>query len=129
MYSYLCSPYSSGTYKHDDRKLMKEERYREALAAIAWLINNDKYYPFSPIVHCHELAKRYNLPDDATFWRGYNRALLREAQVIYILTISGWQDSEGIEGEITHARYLNKHLYLLNKTPNGYQIVDYTTPQ
>lgn len=128
MYSYLASPYSSGSYHCDDKKLMKEERYREALRATAWLMSQG-IHVFSPIVHCHILAITNDLPGDSHFWKKYNYAMLGGAETIHVLTIMGWLNSEGVQDEIAYGRANNLPIYLLNKVPRGtYQIVDYSVP-
>lgn len=129
MYSYLASPYSSGTFRCDDKKLMIEERYRHALRATAWLMNQGLHV-YSPIVHTHELAKRYDLPKDFRYWKAFNFVFLQPAKDFYILTIMGWLDSVGVQGELKRARDLEKPVYLLNYVPEtmDLQIVDYSVP-
>ena len=55
---------------------------------------------YSPIVHCHELAAKFNLPSDFVFWRRYNIDMLRRADGMYILDIPGWDTSKGVRHEM-----------------------------
>ena len=61
---------------------------------------------YSPIVHCHELAKIADMPRDAGFWERYNFTMLAAAEQLWVLMIAGWLESKGIAGEITEAKRL-----------------------
>lgn len=98
-YIYLASPYS-----HIDPDVM-EQRYRMAEAHCAMMLQAGQYV-YSPIVHCHNLAIRYSLPTDARFWRAYNKQMLRFAGELQVLTLPGYEDSEGIADETHTARIL-----------------------
>jgi len=69
-YIYLASPYS-----HPSHEIM-HERYEQAAAVTAHFLRNHRYV-YSPIVHCHELARRHDLPRNINFWKDYNVAMLR----------------------------------------------------
>lgn len=91
-YIYLASPYS-----HEDES-MREARYL-AVGVITATLFNLEVAVFSPIVHCHELAKAYGLPRDADFWKFYNREMLRGARELWLLLLDGWKESKGMQGE------------------------------
>ena len=55
---------------------------------------------YSPIVHCHELAKIADLPRDAAFWRKYNFTMLAAAESIGVLMLPAWDQSVGIGEEV-----------------------------
>lgn len=101
---YLISPYS-----HDDAKI-REERYNAAVDATADLIKKG-YIVFSPIVHCHPLALKHNLPGDHVYWKEYDRAFIEWADIGYVLRIQGWEESLGVTGDIRLLRSLNKSVY------------------
>ena len=98
-YVYLASPYSH------PNPLVREARYRIARDAVAHLLIR-KIWVYSPIVHCHDLTKEYSLPFDATHWREYNEAMLREADELVVLNIPGWRESVGVAAEIAFAKSL-----------------------
>ena len=54
---------------------------------------------FSPIVHCHELAKHHDMPTDAEFWRFYNRIMIQGTRELWLLLLDGWKESKGMKGE------------------------------
>lgn len=94
---YLASPYSS-----PDRLVMKTRFLLAEQCTAHFLRAGD--IVFSPIVHCHELANKYQLPTDFNFWKRYCIGMLTKADVFYILDIPGWKESVGVAGELEVAR-------------------------
>jgi Domain of unknown function (DUF1937) len=113
MYKYLASPYT-----HADSDVM-ENRYIQARNCTAWLLSL-KIWVYSPIVHCHELAKYHELPRDADYWWEYNKAMLEPASELIVLALDGWQDSTGVAKEVGLADRLKKSISFIS--PKTYQI-------
>ena len=99
-YIYLASPYS------DKSETVRHERYLKTAEATAQMLLQGLHI-YSPIVHCHELAKRFQLPGDFDFWNKYNFAMLGEASALHILELPGWNKSKGIHAEIQYALRLS----------------------
>ena len=97
---YLASPYS-----HPDPTVV-EERYQKALAAVAKYAQL-KIAVYSPIVHWHCVAQRYELPTDAAFWSGLNETMLKRCSKLVVLAIDGWSGSVGIQQEYDWALALD----------------------
>jgi hypothetical protein len=97
---YLASPYTSG-----DSSIMEERAVLAAKFTADSL--RDGHHIYSPIVHCHELAKHHELPKDFTFWRNYNFAMLSKASALWVLTLDGWDVSIGVLEEIELATKLS----------------------
>jgi hypothetical protein len=116
MYSYLASPYT-----HPDHEVM-EWRYREAMRCTHWLLSK-QIWVYSPIVHCHELAKQHELPRDVTYWADYNKAMLEPAQELLILGLDGWQESSGVAGEISYAYWRQPKKPIRFISPKTYEFV------
>lgn len=93
---YLASPYT-----HKDPMVM-EQRYEEALNATAHLIKEGQW-TYSPIVHCHEMAKRHAFPTHVEFWKIYNHSFILASLGLVVLQIEGWKDSNGVLDEIDYA--------------------------
>jgi hypothetical protein len=110
-YHYLASPYT-----HPEHEVM-ERRYDAALHALNFLLRR-KLWTYSPIVHCHALSKSYDLPRTHDFWQAYNHAMLDTAKGLIILAIEGWNESRGIEDELTTARKLLLPVSFLHPNPN-----------
>lgn len=112
---YLASPYS-----HKNIFVM-EERYRAAMDCAAWLLKDGKWV-YSPIIHCHELAKRHELPKDFKFWMGYNKHMLLLASRMFVLALDGWDTSIGVTAEREIAKTYQLPTSLLEKREGGYEI-------
>lgn len=96
-YQYLASPYS-----HDD-PYVRELRYMQAMREVDHFLSMGVPI-YSPIVHCHELAKISKHRYDAEMWRRYNFVMLAAAENLWILMLPGWEDSKGIQGEMEEAK-------------------------
>lgn len=96
---YVASPYS-GTVEE------RSERYQEVMKYVAWLIKGG-HTAFSPIVHSHTLSIEHDTPSNFEFWQNYCLDLIDMCDIIYVLTMDGWQDSVGVQGEIAHATRKN----------------------
>lgn len=108
-YIYLASPYS-----HPDSST-RYERYLSAANAARTLLQN-KLWVYSPIVHCHDMSERWGLPFDAEFWREYDRCMVQSSREIFVLCLSGWEQSVGVAGEIRLAAELSKPVTYLHGT-------------
>ena len=95
---YLASPYS-----HDDPRV-REERYRQACHTTAALMRRGLLV-YSPIVHSHPLT-RYGLPTTWDYWRTLDEAMLSRCHELMVLTLDGWEDSEGVMAEVRLAKNL-----------------------
>lgn len=116
-YIYIASPY---THKSE---LVRQERYEAAMKYLAWLITKRKEIAYSPIVHCHELGIKYNLPKEADFWERFDANFIVPAKAVHILCIDGWEKSKGIEIETKLAQLVHKPLfYIFAKGLNSYKI-------
>lgn len=118
---YLASPYS-----HKDPAVM-EERYLAAMDCTAWLLKQ-KLWVYSPIVHCHEIAKQHSLPTDFEFWKEYNKHMLGLASLLYVLAIPGWTKSIGVAGEMARAREIHLPCFELTKNGFGYGVGNKRSP-
>jgi hypothetical protein len=107
---YVASPYS------DPDVSVQRDRYLETSYVVAQLMIQ-RLAVFSPIVHCHEIALRYNLPGDAKYWQEYNTSFLRRANALYIVCLPGWKHSKGVRQEVTLAQELNIPMRLVE--PGG----------
>lgn len=94
---YLASPYS-----HPDPEI-REQRYQEALHAVFYH-SGSGLAVYSPIVHWHPVALKYDLPKDAAFWANQNRAMLKKATQLVVLNVEGWRQSEGVAQELDWAQ-------------------------
>ena len=96
-FMYLASPYS-----HPD-PFMREMRYLWTMHEMTLMLQSGLAV-YSPIVHCHELAKIADLPREAAFWMKYNFTMLAAAEILGVLMLPGWKESVGVTAEISKAR-------------------------
>lgn len=96
---YLACPYS-----HPDPKV-RRERFLAANAAAAKLMRQGLNV-FSPITHCHPIAIDHDLPGDWQFWKRYDRAFIDCSNRMFVLTLDGWEESDGVKNEIEIATEL-----------------------
>jgi len=88
-------------------------RYLQARDVTALLMLKGLHI-FSPIVHCHELAKVHNLPKDFSFWQKYDKAMLSSAIGLWVLQLEGWEKSKGVLWEMAYANQLKLPIKLLS---------------
>lgn len=100
MYTYLASPYS-GTEQEQD--------HRCALVEMAAVKLFDKGIAiFSPIAHCHNMAKTHRLPGTFDFWQWYNKIMITQSNCFAILNVQGWSRSTGVWNEFNIAKGIGK---------------------
>lgn len=93
---YLASPYSNPD------PLIRKTRFLLAEQVTAELMNR-RLTVFSPIVYTHEMALKYSFPADFAFWQAFCIGMLRKASSLYVLQISGTDESVGVQAEIAFA--------------------------
>lgn len=77
---------------------------------------------FSPIVHCHVLAKRYDLPKGFTFWQKYNKAMINCCTTFMVAAISSWSESVGVRKEYAFALKKHKPIHMIEQTSGEYKV-------
>lgn len=96
---YVASPYSHANPEIMHQRFLRAEHYcANALRNNHWV--------YSPIVHCHEMARRHGLPTDAKFWAAYNKAMMEAASGLEVLMLPGWTESKGVNEELGYAQLL-----------------------
>lgn len=111
-YIYLASPYSSDYGDNPNLPNMEgfaqlmEDRFLQAEACAAKLLKEGQHI-HSPIVHCHALAKKYDLPKDVEYWWSYNSSMIAGARGFAVLKLPGWDESKGVLKEIDYFQSLH----------------------
>ena len=109
---YLACPYN-----HAD-KIIMHSRFDAVTQAAGHLMIQGKII-FSPITHCHPIAQCYELPRSWEFWKSFDEVYIGHSDEMYILTLSGWEDSIGVTSERQMMREQQKPISLLDP-------IDYT---
>jgi nucleoside 2-deoxyribosyltransferase len=103
---YLASP-----YWHADAAI-RNQRFRAACQATADLIRQGQVV-FSPVVYGHVLVAN-GLPADWSFWQRQDAEHLRHCEEVLILRVDGWEESEGVQGELELAAEMGKPIGYLD---------------
>ena len=96
---YLAAPYS------DPNPSVIEQRMEQVSRAQAHLIKQG-FMVVTPL-SAHYLLKYQDLPGDWVYWRDYGTALLRACDNFILLPLPGWENSIGVNAEISIARDLD----------------------
>jgi len=97
---YIASPYSG---HNEDLEQERFEKVRDFTADTMQDIMKHGCVPFSPIVHCHEIAQVHALPKGHEFWMTLDKTFIRHADELWVLMLDGWKESKGIKMEIEFA--------------------------
>ena len=90
---YLASPYS-----HPDA-FVREQRFQSACVAASELMRVG-YVVDCPVAHGHSIAQ-HGLPTDWSYWERFNHCFLEMCDEVMVLTLDGWQKSDGGAGRNT----------------------------
>jgi hypothetical protein len=102
----MASPYT-----HSD-PAVREQRFQIACRVTAALLRSGSFI-YSPIVHSHPLVA-YGLPGDWKYWAEYDLEHLQNCEELLVLTVPGWQESIGVQAEISIAQKLGKPIHYLD---------------
>ena len=97
---YVASPYS-----HKDKSI-EHQRYL-AVTNFCLQAVRQGIFVYSPIAHWHPIATYGDLPGDAAFWDKFNMTMLRRADGMLVLQLPGWQESKGVQRELSIAEILH----------------------
>ena len=101
--TYLASPYT-----HPDSGII-DLRYTQTLYAVRQLMQSGEHV-FSPILHCHNLAKIGGLDSDWAYWRDIDFDFIDRCDKMAVLMLNGWESSIGIAAEIKHAEEMSMQI-------------------
>ena len=93
---YLATPYSGqGKFA----KLNEHNRFVKACEIAGQLIQ-DGHCVFSPICHSHPISVLCEMDGAHDYWQAQNDLWLDWADEIWVVKMSGWEDSKGVQWEI-----------------------------
>jgi nucleoside 2-deoxyribosyltransferase len=115
---YVASIYSLNASTNSDRDVeIREKRYNYVLEKTADLMKVGSMV-FSPIVHGHDMANKFNLPKNYEFFKEYDRHMIESSDCVIVLcmetnTGKTWKDSVGVFDEVSFATELGKPVVYL----------------
>lgn len=85
---------------------MEISSFEESKRAVS-LYSNNGIVVYSPIVHCHPVAKDYDLPKGFAYWQASAHGMIRGCSALDILVPKGWEqktlESAGVKAEARYA--------------------------
>lgn len=106
MFTYIASPYTplDKTLSDEEKVAYMQRRFFEVAVYTHKEVKAGEP-AFSPIIHGHTLHKLMpGLPTTWEFWWVVDGALLRQAKMLDVLRLLGWQESVGVQTEIKEAK-------------------------
>jgi hypothetical protein len=103
---YIASPYTSVLPNKNGINVM-QRRYEVVMEFVA---NNLEMPFFSPILYCHEMAKKYELPKTFGYWQKLNHHYIDISTEVWVLKMNGWEESKGVSDEIQYATEIGKNV-------------------
>ena len=94
---YIASPYS-----HDDPKIVVDNFWRVSNYCAAAVSNGEVV--MSPITYGHTLLEFKDMPSSWEFWTEFCLSILVKCDKLRVLKMDGWEDSKGVEAEISFAK-------------------------
>ena len=109
---YLASCYTHASVT------VESQRAVDAARALSMIFDAGQALVFSPVVHSHWPRSMFsNLGGTWDDWAEFDSRMITVCDEMWILTLDGWIESEGIAAEIEIARKQGKPIWLIS--PNA----------
>ena len=111
-FTYLSQPYS-----HHDPEVRADRAELGAIAA-AWLMQRN-WAVHAPIAQGHQVTLHLPsiLAHDHKFWMARDVQIVRCAQAMHLLPLTGWRDSRGVSEELNLAHDIGLQVYVVQYLP------------
>lgn len=109
---YLASPYSHPMPR------IRLARF-ECVCRAAGVMLNRGHNVLSPIAHTHPIAIIMKLPTGFDFWAELDKAYIDRCDEVWVLMISGWENSIGVRFEIDYATSQGKRVLFVDPSYLG----------
>lgn len=90
---YVSSPYFNAD------PTVRQQRY-EAVQKYCYELYVKGQWTYSPIVHYHPMAVRFNMDLDVTKWFNCNFQMLKLAEELHVLRLTDWDKVPGVAADI-----------------------------
>ena len=107
---YLGLPYT------DENPLLKDWRALVSDKIAADLTKQGRII-FAPISAWHHIAKKYKLPGTFEYWLKLDEEFIKISKKLLIITLPGWKESSGVNGEIELAHKYNIPIEYIDPKP------------
>lgn len=103
---YLAAPYT-----HPDSDVVTQ---RMALFSIIDAkLAKQGLFTVSPLSK-HFIKMYTDIPLTWDFWKEYSEKLMEKCDALYVIMLDGWEESEGVQGEIEMAKKMSKEIKYLD---------------
>lgn len=106
---YLAAPYS-----HPDKEIVQARM--ESIYRVMSTYMKKGEHILTPLF-MHEVVLRHNLPDDFVYWGKYCLDLLKRCDKMVVLTLPGWEFSNGVHKEIAFCNENNIPVEYIKPSP------------
>lgn len=121
---YLAVPYNSKRPDSAEAEAERLWRVEEFWRAVAHFIRTG-YHVQSPMSLIPAVLANPDLPSDWAYWAGYSTKLIESSTMLVVLCLPGWEESTGVQGELTHAREYNIPIkYMTPETDGTYSFTE-----
>ena len=112
-FTYLSQPYS-----HHDPEI-RADRAELGAIATAWLMQRN-WAVHAPIAQGHQVTLHLPsiLAHDHKFWMARDVQIVRCAQAMHLLPLTGWRESRGVSEELNLAHDLGLQVYVVQYLPD-----------
>jgi hypothetical protein len=107
---YLGLPYT------DENSLLKDWRALVSDKVASDLTTQGRII-FAPISAWHHIAKKYELPGTFEYWLELDEEFIKISKRLLIITLPGWKESKGVNGEIELAHKYNIPIEYIDPKP------------
>ncbi|PCI95963.1 hypothetical protein COB11_00765 [Candidatus Aerophobetes bacterium] len=114
--SYLACP-----HQHKDKDIKRKRL--DAVTHVAALLHGKEDYVYSPLTHNLPMSC-YGLEQSFDLWKAFDLEMVERCDRLYVLTLPGWDASEGVQAEIAHAKKLNKPIKMLEYDLESKQLLE-----
>jgi hypothetical protein len=116
---YIVSMYSlDAKTDSEDDVARRQYRYDYTMKRVHEL-QMEGNHVYSPILHCHELSKRFKTPPEYSHHKENDRHMVDLSEGLIVLDMissqgKNWRHSEGMSDEIQHAKLQGKSVIFLD---------------
>lgn len=93
---YLATP-----IKHEQEGVVQDRYFQNIVAYNA--LRMAGIFTYSPMLHHFDVKQSFSYPNDWQFWRDVSLWMVDRCDALIVLQLKGWDKSEGVKAEVTHA--------------------------
>lgn len=116
---YLTGPHEAPNFDKEEALLY---HYAEAISYFTHAAEN--LCLFSPLLYNDNLVVHADLSTDFSFWAQRNFFMIKKSSAMWVLTLSGWENSYGLSQELEYAESISRDVLYVVKESTDYVLTD-----